>query len=164
MVERTVRVFGGARIDTTDWPLVLQDLPEEPVLGPAATEMFAYIEKVMRETFAAGEKSFHVVDLTRARTMADASGRKQAADFVTRNYGLAQATSLGTAFVAPSAFARGLLTAIFWLTDPPVPQAFFAARDDAYRHAVRTLEAGGVALPPRLLELRDSARVPPPST
>jgi hypothetical protein len=118
----------------------------------------------MREAFVAGEKSFHVIDLTRARKIANASGRKQAADFVTRTYGLAQATSLGTAFVTPSAFTRGLLTAIFWLTAPPVPQAFFAARDDAYRHAVRTLEAGGVLLPPRLLELRDGARIHPPST
>jgi hypothetical protein len=153
MAERTVRVFGNLRLDTTDWPIVLHELPEERVPELVMAEFFAHHEKVMRESYSAREKSYHVIDLTRVREIPNAIGRKQSAEFVKRTHGLMQATSLGTGFVAPSAFTRGLMTAIFWLTTPPVPNAFFATRDQAYQHAVRVLDAAGVLLPPRLLEL-----------
>jgi hypothetical protein len=155
MAERTVRVFGNMRFDTTEWPIVLHELPEERVSELVMAEFYTHLEKVMRDSYAARERSFHVVDLTRVGEIPNAAGRKHSADFVKRTHGLMQATSLGTAFVAPSAFTRGLLTAIFWLTSPPVPNSIFATRDEAYRHAVHVLDAAGVLLPPRL-ELRKS--------
>ena len=155
MVERTVHVFGGIRVDTTDWPVVLQEFPGERIPDPVGRKCLAYLEKLMREAIAAREKSYHVFDLTRVRHMPTATQLKDAADFVTRTSALAKAASLGSAYVTPSSFLRGLLTAISRLTPSPVPSAFFATRDEAYLDAVRALEAGGVILPRRLVELRD---------
>jgi hypothetical protein len=152
-VERIVRTFAGIRVDTTDWPLVLHEFPEDPVPDSVALEYHAYVEQLLREAHAAGDRHYHVIDVSRVREMPRASQRKSAADLTKRTAALSRAVGVGTAYVAPSAVMRALFTAIFWLVPPPTPNAFFATRREALRHAARALDAAGVPLPPRLLEL-----------
>jgi hypothetical protein len=45
----------------------------------------------------------------------------------------------------------------FWIVPSPTPSAFFATRDEAFRHAARTLQAAGLPLPQRLLDIQESS-------
>jgi hypothetical protein len=154
MAARIVREFGGIRIETIDWPIVLMEFPEPRVLDADFHQSLAYIEQLMRECASTRESMYQVTDITRVREMPTASQRKYAAEFVTRTSHVAKAGSLGTANVTPSSILRGILTAIFWLAPPPTPSMFFATRNEAYLHAMRVFETAGVVLPARLVTLR----------
>jgi hypothetical protein len=156
VAAKIVRHFGGIRIETIDWPIILMEFPEERVADPDLHEGLSYIEQLMRECVATRERSYQVTDITRIREMPPASQRKYASEFVTRTSHIAKLGSLGTANVTPSSILRGILTAIFWLTPSPTPTIFCATRNEAYLHAMQVLEGGGARLPPRLIELRSS--------
>ena len=154
MVAQITRDFGGIRIDTANWPIVLMEFPENRVEDTHFHQALGYIEHLMREAAANGEKSYQVTDITRIHEIAPATQRKYAAEFVKRNTALSQQASFGTASVTPSSILRGIMTAIFWISPPPTPAVFFATRSEAYLHAIDVLEKGGTWLPPRLVELR----------
>ncbi len=155
MVARIVREFGGILVATTSWPVILMEFPEKRLQDSDFHQSLAYIEHLMRECAAKREKSYQVTDLTRIQEIAPATQRKYAGDFLERNSSLSQTASLGTASVTPSSILRGILTAIFWISPPPTPAEFFATRDEAFLHAIGTLERARVTLPPWLQETRD---------
>jgi hypothetical protein len=154
VAAKIVRVFGGIRVETFDWPIILMEFPEDRVADDAFHEALGYIEQMMRDSASTRERSYQVTDITRVRVMPPASQRKYAAEFVTRTSHLSKMGSLGTANVTPSSILRGILTAIFWLSPAPTPTVFFATRGEAYLHAMQVLEGAGARLPQRLLDLR----------
>jgi hypothetical protein len=154
VVAQITRDFGGIRIETVNWPIVLMEFPEKRAEDADFHQALHYIEHLMREGAAGGEKSYQVTDITRVQEIAPATQRKYAAEFVKRNASLSQLASFGTASVTPSSILRGIMTAIFWISPPPTPAVFFATRGEAYLHAIDVLERGGTWLPPRLLDLR----------
>ena len=154
MVAQITRDFGGIRVETVDWPIVLMEFPEKRVADSDFHQALNYIEHLMREGAAAGEKSYQITDITRIQEIAPATQRKYAAEFVKRNAALSRLASFGTASVTPSSILRGIMTAIFWISPPPTPAVFFATRGEAYLYALDVLERGGTRLPQRLLDLR----------
>jgi hypothetical protein len=154
LVAPITRDFGGIRIETVNWPIVLMEFPENRVSDSDFHQALGYIEHLMRECVANREKSYQVTDITRIQEIAPATQRKYAAEFLKRNTALAREASLGTASVTPSSILRGIMTAIFWISPPPTPAVFFATRGDAYLHAIGVLEEGGAWLPQRLVDLR----------
>jgi hypothetical protein len=154
VAAKIVREFGGIRIETIDWPIILMEFPEDRVADAEFHRSLEYIEQLMRESITNREKSYQITDITRLREMPPASQRKYASEFVKRVEHVSKLASLGTASVTPSSILRGILTAIFWLSPPPTPTVFVATRNEGYLHAMGVLEAGGVMLPTRLLGLR----------
>jgi hypothetical protein len=154
MVAAIARDFGGLRIDTTDWPIVLMEWPEERVSETDFHDTLLYLEQLWGESERLGLKSYEVVDFTRMNQMAPASQRKYAGEWLQRNESLVRLASVGGAWVTPSAIMRGIVTAITWIHRPPNPTEFFATRPQAYLHAIDQLEQAGVSLPARIVDLR----------
>jgi hypothetical protein len=154
MVAAIVRDFGGLRIDTTDWPIVLMEWPEQRVSESDFHDTLLHIEQIWSECERLGLKSYEVVDFTRMREIAPASQRKYAAEWLERNETLVKIASLGAAWVTPSPILRGVVTAITWIHKPPNPTEFFATRPQAYLHAIDRLEQARVSLPGRIVDLR----------
>jgi hypothetical protein len=154
MVAAIARDFGGLRIDTTDWPIVLMEFPEQRLSDNDFHNALLYVEQLWLECERMGLKSYQVVDFTRMREIAPASQRRHAADWVSRTETLVKRVSLGGACVTPSSILRGLVTAIMWLHKPPNPTEFFATRPQAYLHGIGQLEQARVPLPARIAELR----------
>ncbi len=149
------REFGGARVDTTDWPIVLLEFPEQRVPDGDYEAALQYIEDVMRECQSKRLKCAQVTDISRMQQIANASQRKYAGEWLTRNTELIVATSVGGATVTPSAILRGLVTAVHWFHKPATASEFFATRDDAHRYVIGLLETARVSLPERVRLMRD---------
>jgi hypothetical protein len=160
MVAAIARDFGGLRIDSTDWPIVLMEWPEDRVPEADFHDALACLEQLWREGQGLGLRSYEVVDFTRMREIAPASQRKYAAEWLRTNETLVKVASVGGAWVTPSAILRGIVTAIMWIHKPPNPTEFFATRSQAYLHALDQLEQARVSLPARIADLR--ARLAPP--
>jgi hypothetical protein len=155
VVPRVAREFGGIRIETTEWPILVMDCPERRVPEAEFRASLDYIEQLMLECERSRQRCFQVTDLTRIQELPTASQRKYAGEWTTRTTELQKKTSIGGANVTPSAIVRGIITAIHWIQRPATPVAFFATRPEAMVHAVSMLEGASVLLPPALVELRD---------
>ena len=164
-VVKVVREFGGIRVDTRDWPMIVLEYPEA-FADTDAEASLVFIAQVMTEGLSAGERCAQITDLTRIQGMPPASQRKIAGEWVRRNAGLIQSASVGGAAVSRSAILRGVVTAVHWFHRPPTPTEFFATRPEAVRFVIGLLEKGGIHAGPRLRELAemgdDGAGVPSP--
>jgi hypothetical protein len=150
-----VRDFGGARVDTTDWPILLLEFPEHRVPDADYEAALGYIEQIMIECRTKREKSGQVTDISRMKEIANARQRKYAGDWLTKNTDLIVAASVGGATVTPSAILRGLVTAVHWFNKPATASEFVATRDEALRYVIGLLEVARVPLPDRVRDLRD---------
>jgi hypothetical protein len=164
MAAGVVREFGGIRVETMHWPIVLIDYPQARVPDPDFFQALAHVEQVMHEAIAERQKTYVVTDITRVRELPPASQRKYAADFVRRTAHVSKAATLGTANVTPSSILRGILTAVYWISPSPTPTVFLATRREAYLHAIGVLEATGVALPPPVRKLVEEPQAAAPSS
>lgn len=61
-----------------------------------------------------------------------ASRRGKVADLLKEYEGVLREVTTGYALVSPSRFARGVLTAIFWVAPPPYPNKICATVEDAF--------------------------------
>src|SRR5258708_5301617 len=113
MVGRVDREFGGIRVATIDWPLVLTEFPEERVAEASLHAALDYLESLMREATKTREKLFFITDLTRMRETPPARQRQYTAAWNKRNADLSRASSVGGATVTPSPILRGVITAVF---------------------------------------------------
>ncbi len=154
MVTRLVRDFGGLRIETTDWPILLLELPDHRVTDTDLQLALAYIEQVMRECRDSREWCAQVTDATKMNQLPSASQRKFAGEWSARTSELQKTVSVGGANVTPSAIIRGIVTAIHWFHKPPTPVAFFATRSEAMLQAIEWLEQAR-SLPVRLQQMRE---------
>jgi hypothetical protein len=149
------RDFGGVRVDTADWPIIVMEFPEHRFQDADFEGALGCIEQIMQECRSTGHKCAQITDLTRMQQIAPASQRKFAGDWAKRNNDLIVAVSVGGATVTPSAILRGLVTAVHWFHRPPTPNAFLATRPEGLFYVIELLERAHVALPPRVYELRD---------
>jgi hypothetical protein len=155
MVARVVREFGGIKVDTTDWPVFVMEIPEFRLVDADIKAAVEFIEQIWRECERNREKCCLVTDAARIQAIPPASQRKITADWARSTAELQKAVSVGGACVTPSSIIRGIITAILWIYKPPNPVAFFATRDEAKLQAIKWLDEAGVKLPPRLRELRE---------
>jgi hypothetical protein len=155
MVARVAREFGGIRVDTTDWPVFVLELPEFRLVDSDIGLALGYVEQIWRECEKDHEKCCLVTDAGRIQAIPPASQRKLSADWAKGTSELQRAVSVGGACVTPSSIIRGIITAILWIYKPDRPVAFFATRDEAKLQAIQWLDEAGVRLPPRLRELRE---------
>jgi hypothetical protein len=149
------REFGGLRVDTTDWPIILLEFPEDRFLDESFEAALGHIEQIMRECRITGQNCAQITDLTRMQQIAPASQRKFAGEWAKRNDALIVTASVGGATVTPSAILRGLVTAVHWFHRPPTPNAFLATRAEGQRFVIDLLEKAKVALPPNVIAIRD---------
>jgi hypothetical protein len=150
--ENNVRDFGGVRVDTTDWPIVMLDFPARHERD-SLVAMLTHLEQLLRYGRKTGDRSFVITDLSRIRQIPGADQRRYSADWMQRNIELHKTATVGAANVAPSAILRGMVTAVFWLRPPPTPTAVVASREEAIQRGLEALHAAGIRLPARL---RDS--------
>jgi hypothetical protein len=150
-----VHEFGGIRVETVHWPIVLIEYPQTRVSDADFFQALARVEEVMHAAIAERRKTYVVTDITQVREIPPASQRKYAADFVKRTAHVSKAATLGTANVTPSSLLRGIMTAVYWVSPSPTPTVFMATRSEAYRYAIDVLERAGVALPPAVRKLAE---------
>jgi hypothetical protein len=157
MAAGVVREFGGIRIETVHWPVILIDYPPARVRDPDFFQALVHLEEVMHAAIAEREKTYVVTDITRVREIPPATQRKYAADFVRRTAHVAKAASLGTANVTPSSILRGIMTAVYWVSPSPTPTVFFATRREAYVYAIDILEGAGASLAASVRKLAEQS-------
>jgi hypothetical protein len=155
MIAREVHDYGGIRIVTVDWPVMVMEFTEHRVTDDDLRAALGRFEAIMREAYKSRERFSLVTDLSGLRHLPPPSQRKIAADWVNSTSELQKITNLGGANVTPSAIIRGIITAIYWLARPATPAAFVATRDEAMHQAIRWLDEAGALLPPSVIVLRD---------
>lgn len=156
LVERKLYVFGTIRVDTRNFPLIVMEIGKGRCPDSDYVKALGVCEAALRS----GQKSFQITDLS-ALDEAPPSQRKLAGEWTERTAPLQQQWSLGGAVVAPSAFLRGVLTAVHWLKKPPAPTRVCASRDEAVVHAVSVLEAAGLPIPPELRMQASISKISP---
>jgi hypothetical protein len=77
--------------------------------------------------------------------------RKLQAEWMEEHRDLIARNSLGIGFVIDNPLVRGALTAIFWVTRPPVPYKVHPTIAEALAHAVQVCQAEGLELPDEAL-------------
>ena len=155
MVPRVVRDFGGIRIDTTEWPIILMVMPEHRASDADVQSAVVHIEQIMLECKKDREKCVQVTDASAMTTLPTASQRKITGEWMKKTTELQREVSLGGANVTPSAIIRGIITAIHWFHKPETPVVFVATRDEGMLQAFRWFEQAKVSLPSHLREMRD---------
>jgi hypothetical protein len=160
VVARVVREFGGLRIETTDWPIILMVMPEHRFSDQDVQAALVHLEQVMIECRHDHERCVQVTDASRMHALPPASQRKITGEWLKKTVDLQKAVSLGGVNVTPSAIIRGIITAIHWFQKPETPVAFVATRNEAMLQAIQWLEQARVVLPPRLRELKSKLTSP----
>jgi hypothetical protein len=155
VVARIVREFGGLRVETTEWPIIVMVMPEHHFSDQDVQAALVHLEQVMIECRNDREKCVQVTDASRMHALPPASQRKITGEWIKKTVDLQKAVSLGGVNVTPSAIIRGIITAIHWFHKPETPVAFVATRNEAMLQAMVWLEQARVVLPPRLRELRE---------
>ena len=112
---------------------------------PTDQEFDAYLEE-LAALYRRRERFALVVDASRSGG-ATAAQRKKQADWIKQNAMMIQALNLGTAFVVPSALARGVMTAILWLQPMPSPHLVCNSPPEGVRWASEQLRQAGIEPP-----------------
>jgi RecJ-like exonuclease len=142
--------FEGLHLAVDRWPLVLMDFPERRIADSSLHQAFGLFEELLASAQRAAERVYVITDLTRMTELAPASQRKYASDWLERTMALQRAVTLGVANVTPSVIVRGLVTALSWFKDAPVPTVWVATRREAYGAAASAFERAGTRLRPEL--------------
>lgn len=108
------------RVDDSAFPLVIVALPS----GWTDAEWDAYLARM--RTYP--ERRTRYVTLTDARGAGapTAAQRKRAAEVMAADQEVSKRFNVANALVFDSAILRGMVTAITWITPPPVPMQTFA--------------------------------------
>ena len=111
---------------------------------------FKFFEELLASAQRAGERIYVITDLTRMTELAPASQRKYSGEWLERTFSLQRAATLGVANVSSSVIVRGLVTAINWFKDVPMPTVWVSSRREAYAAAARAFDRAGTRLRPEL--------------
>ena len=149
------RDFDGLHILTDHWPVIVLDFPGKLLPDAALRDGLAYVTGLLEEAGKSHERTYSIADLTHLALMAPPSQRRIVAEWLSRTLLLQKLVNLGIAVVAPSAIFRGLVTAIYWLVQPPVPSLCVATRTAAFAEAVKAFDAARIPLQG---DLRDALR------
>lgn len=130
------------RLDTSRFPLVLAHVVNGD--GRTAPELGSAMQTLEALRALRGQRVV-VIDLTFA--VPDAARRKLFIDWAKSHWASMRSELLGIACVAPGAFQRSFLTAIFWFVQPACPVEVFERRDAATSWALQMLSDKGLSAP-----------------
>jgi hypothetical protein len=135
--------MSGLEVDDTRWPLVEIHWPDGTVRSEDVDRFLAIADEHI------ARKSHYVAlhDGVRASGV-DAAQRKRFAAHVDRNRNGLTKWCVAAAIVASSPIVRGIVTAVNWMSPPPMPQRVFAKRDDAVAWLASELRVHGLEIPP----------------
>ena len=129
-------------LDTTRWPLLVQSYAREAT--DEVTEAFcAAVEAYLLSRPAPFAWVADATNLLRAT----ARQRQMVANLDKRLMQHDKEFCLGTAIVVAHPLARGIVTAVYWVTPPVYPYKFFAAFADAEEWARARLAEKGLSAP-----------------
>jgi hypothetical protein len=133
----------GITIDESMWPLVIVTFAGS-ISDEHWREMFRSYDR-----FYARREKFHVVnDGISVRTAAvSASQRRFIAEAARAHADSSKRWCLGGATVLANAVARGIVTAITWVTPPAYKLTLHATLAEAVDEAIVTLERRAIAIP-----------------
>ncbi len=128
------------KLDTSQWPVTVVT-PEGLVSTEELNTFFAAYADMLkrkRDVYAL------IVDLRRASDM-PAAQRKVLTDFMKKQEAVAGMRCAGTALVFESALMRAVLTAIFWVKNPPQEVRVFGNVHEAMEWAPQALARKRIA-------------------
>jgi hypothetical protein len=149
------RNFGGIRVSTADWPILVVEFPEKRVPDTALGSALGCLESFFGDATKSGEQLFVLTDISSMREITPASQRKMTAEWMKRIDPVSRVATVGGATVTPSPILRGIMTAIFWLQPSSRPIFMVATRHEGMLKGIHLLEQARVRLPPRLVAYRD---------
>ena len=130
-------------VDDRSWPFVISVIPPDP------TEEFfrPYFAKQM-EILERKQRWVHLVDVRPVIKLPDAKVRNLIAENTKRMDPLTAKYNVGTALVMKSSLARGVLTAIHWLSPPAYRFATVATPQQGVEFLHECLSRAGLPVPP----------------
>jgi hypothetical protein len=125
--------------DTSHFPLIVVHLVGAGGAQQAGPESFIQVVQGLIEK---RERIVIVYDLTHSKP--DAHRRQLVVSWLRKNRANLSCYVIASAIVAPTAFHRGVLVAIFWFIKPRMPVQIFDDRDAAMRWATAQLQRMGL--------------------
>lgn len=123
-----------------------KDSQEAGFLDSDLMDDLATILREMQADRSKGRRFASIIDLRNAAPL-NAKQRAVVGAWVKETRELTRITSISTAFVAPSALLRGVLTAIFWTQSFGVPYRVLATLEDAVAWSLERVRDTGVGIP-----------------
>jgi len=124
------------RVDESRWPLAIFESPG--ARQPAEIDADSFYTELER-LLAKGERFATLHDLRGTRP--DAKRRRRFTDWTAANEAKLKTGLAAHAVVVDSAFLRGIITAVLWMTTPPCPMRVFDDRLEAERWLLSELDA-----------------------
>lgn len=112
-------------LNLDQWPLVRLEYPEN-----VADEHMTQIGTELEAVLARGERFSMVIDGSRTMSLTPKQ-RRLIVDTIDRLSNDMKRLCVGQALVVKSAMARGAVTALMWLREPPVPLKVFDTHEAA---------------------------------
>ncbi|MCB9603372.1 MAG: hypothetical protein H6724_15015 [Sandaracinus sp.] len=109
------------RVDDVAFPLVVVSLPS----SWSEDEWESYLARM--RTYPSRRERYVTLTDARGAGTPSAAQRKRAAQVMAEDEALSKRFNVANGLVFESALLRGMLTAITWLTPPPVPMQTFAS-------------------------------------
>lgn len=109
------------RCETSDWPLVVLDLP--PDVDPRAVDQQSFFQQ-LDALLERGERFATMHDLRRAERL-DAARRKRFADWMKLRDDRLRKLIIAHAPVVETSIQRGAITALLWFVTPPAETRIF---------------------------------------
>jgi hypothetical protein len=133
------------------WPLIVIEAPAHATFE--SIEWFcARQDEILgrRELFAS------IQDMRSMRGMVDAKSRRAIADWAKARDAEIRRWQVASATVTDSAIARGIITAVHWLSKPPIPHDVTGSMRVATDFVVDHLKQGGVPISAKLADFQRS--------
>jgi hypothetical protein len=143
-------------VDRSRFPVVVQTM--EGGYGIEDLDaMLAQYEELLR----ANKRYTIIVRFVHLPSMNAAHRQRLSAWWLPRKELVARMNVLSV-IVVENTIVRGMLTALYWLVQPPNPQKIAATFAEAVKLCVEALEQEGVPITPAVRELRDNPRLSEP--
>lgn len=129
-------------VDDSGWPLVIvtySGVPRDDEFDDYLKRLSINLERAQRERI----KIAMVFDATESAGP-NAKHRARQAEWMKEHEALSKLHSAGYAFIIPSSFLRGVLTAILWLAPMPAPHVIVASLAEGERWCRQRLSQGDV--------------------
>lgn len=108
------------------------------------------LERNLEDSIARGVTTAVAIDATDQPNAISAAQRRTQAEWIRAHYQSLATGCAGTAFVAPTAILRGIITAVFWMQRLPYPYAVVATLSEAEAWCAGQLAASPKSIaPPR---------------
>ena len=94
-------------------------------------DYLAVLERNLEDSIARGVTTAVAIDASDQPNAISAAQRRTQADWIRSHYQSLTIGCAGTAFVAPTAILRGIITAVFWMQRLPYPYAVVSTLSEA---------------------------------